>query len=127
MPEKEKYTLEYMLRTSEKILYARLSTTSGLSEWFSENVDINNDIYTFSWEGYGEDAKLVSKKANDFIKFQWVEDEGTPYYLEFKISIDPLTNDLALIITDFAEPDELEEAKLLWDKQISDLIRIIGA
>jgi hypothetical protein len=31
------------------------------------------------------------------------------------------------MITDFAEDDEVEETKMLWDNQISDLKQILGS
>ena len=57
------YQLEYPLHSSVKILYERLSTISGLSEWFADDVNINREgIYTFTWEGSSQDAELISKK-----------------------------------------------------------------
>ena len=31
------------------------------------------------------------------------------------------------MITDFAEEDEIEEAKMLWDNMISDLKHVLGS
>ena len=47
-------------------------------------------------------------------------------YFEFRINIEELTGDLALIITDFAEPEEKEDSIYLWDSQINDLKRVLG-
>ena len=38
-----KYTLEFPIKTSVSILFKRAST-SGLSEWFNDNVNIKNDV-----------------------------------------------------------------------------------
>jgi len=126
MSDKIKYQLEYIIKASENILYTYFSSPSGLSEWFADNVNINGEKYIFFWEGEGEEAVLLTKKNNSHIKFQWGEDEGEDYYFEFRIKIDPMTKDVALIVTDFAEEDEKEEAVDLWDKQISDLRMKIG-
>ena len=80
----------------------------------------------FFWDGSGQIAKIVSKKENKFIRFHW-EDEDDETYFEMKIQIDEITNDVALFVTDFAEDDEVEEAKMLWDNQIKDLFQILGA
>ena len=80
----------------------------------------------FFWDGSGQIAKIVSKKDNKFIRFHW-EDEDEETYFEMKIQIDEITNDVALIVTDFSEDDEVEEAKMLWDNQIKDLFQILGA
>jgi hypothetical protein len=72
---------------------------------------------------------LLQKKNNDKVKFQWQNDEEDDgeYYFEFKIQVDEITKDVSLIVTDFAEEDELEESKMLWDNLVSDLKQVLGA
>ncbi len=69
------------------------------------------------------------KKQDTLVRFRWVEDEdqGLDTFFEFKIQVDDLTKDTSIIVTDFAEPDEIEEAKQLWESQIHELQHIIGA
>lgn len=121
-----KYELEYVVNTTVKVLYPRLTTPSGLSDWFADNVNINGEYYTFYWEGSEQRAKLIFKRRDKAIRFQWEEDEGEDVYFEFKIKVDELTNSVALIITDFAEEDELDESRELWDKQIERMRRNLG-
>ena len=122
------YQLEYPLNSSIKILYERLSTISGLSEWFADDVNISREgIYTFTWEGSSQDAKLISKKKGDHIRFRWLDSKEDEFF-EFKIQIDELTSDVSLIISDFAEDeDDKEDATNLWDAQIDNLKNIIGS
>ena len=127
MPEKQKFQLEFVVRASPKLLYNFLSTPSGLSEWFADDVNFRGDKYTFFWEGSEEEAEIISKKTNQHIRFKWVESEGDESYFEFKIEIDDLTEDVALIITDFSEEGEMDEAKLLWGSQIQSLLAHMGA
>lgn len=122
-----KYSLEFPIKTSISILFKRLSTPSGLSEWFADNVNIKNDVLTFFWEGSEEEAIVLKKKKNEFIQYQWLDDEGEERYFEFFIQIDDMTKDISLIVTDFAEDeDEKEEGILLWNKQIENLKNAIG-
>ena len=121
-----KYELEYTLNTSPKVLFNRLSTPGGLSEWFADDVNLRKGKFTFLWEGTEQIADVISKKENKYIRFKWVEDEQEESYFEFKIHKDELTGDLALLITDFAEEDEKEDAMGLWDSQISELKHLIG-
>ncbi|MGC6428848.1 MAG: START-like domain-containing protein [Flavobacteriales bacterium] len=123
-----KYTLEYPIHSSIKILYARLSTLSGLSEWFADDVNVNRDgLYTFSWEGSQQHANLVSKKKDSHIRFRW-EDSSDEEYFEFFIQIDELTKDVSLIVTDFADDEmDKEDAIQLWDVQIDKLKSTIGS
>ena len=122
-----KQEIEYLLNTSSKILYNCLSTPSGLSEWFCDDVNISRDgVYTFFWDGSEENARLLNSKNNDSVRFQWVDDEGEDYFFEFTIHVDAMTKQVALIITDYMEEDEVEESTLLWDSQISALKAVVG-
>lgn len=128
--KKEKIQFEYLIKTSTKILYNLISTPSGLSEWFADDVNIaNNNLYTFFWDGSEEQAKLVTKKRDAFTRFKWMADEedGNDCFFEFRIKIDEITNEVALIVTDFAEPDELEETGALWDSQVDNLKHVLGS
>ena len=72
---------------------------------------------------------MVSKKASERVKFKWLDEDGedTDYFFEIKIMEDAITKDVSLVIIDFAEEDEVEESKLLWSSQISDLKQVIGS
>jgi hypothetical protein len=123
-----KYTLEFPINSSVNILYNRLSTPGGLSEWFSDDVIINNKIFTFFWEGSDQKAKLLGLKTNQFIRFKWEENDTKEDYFEFLIQVDEMTLDVSLMITDFAEDEQdQKEQTELWNKQISVLKRAIGS
>ena len=124
--EKIKIELEYIVNTSPTILYNCLSTPSGLSEWFANDVNIKGDMYTFFWERSEESAKLLNIRKGEAVKIQWEDDEDEDYYFEMAIKIDALTKEVALIVTDFAEDDEEEEIRMLWDNNVSKLKQAIG-
>ena len=123
---KTKSEFEYIINTSPIILFNCLTTASGLSEWFCDDVNLKDDNFTFFWDGSEETAVLKSIKKGESVKFQWEDDEGEDYYFEMTIKIDDLTKEVALIITDFSEQGEEDEAKLLWDNNISKLKQAIG-
>jgi uncharacterized protein YndB with AHSA1/START domain len=125
MPEKMKFEMEFMLRSSNKILFNSLSTADGLAEWFADEVSAKDDIFIFRWDGNEQRAKVISKKNNEHIKFQWEDEENT--FFEFLIKTDPLTQEVALLITDFADEDEVEESKFLWNNQVNTLKQRLGA
>ncbi|MDG1475516.1 MAG: START-like domain-containing protein [Vicingaceae bacterium] len=126
MSDKVKYELEFVIKSSASFLYKYLATPSGLSEWFADNVNSRGEIFTFIWDDSEEQAKLITKKRDQFIKFKWLEDEDEETYFEFRIEIDAMTKDVSLMITDFCDEDELEEAKLLWESQVDQLHGLIG-
>jgi hypothetical protein len=126
---KEKYELEFILNSSPRILEKMFSSPDGLGEWFADDVTVKNDVYTFSWDGSSEQARLISHKLQSRIRFKWLADEedGVDSYFEIGYNIDPITNQVALNITDFAIPEDKESAILLWNQQVTDLKRILGA
>ncbi|MDB4534568.1 START-like domain-containing protein [Vicingaceae bacterium] len=126
MTDKVKYELEFGVKSSASLLYKYMATPSGLSEWFADNVNSRGEIFTFIWDDSEEKAKLVTKKRDSFIKFKWLEDEDADTFFEFRIEIDAITKDVALLITDFADEDEVEESKLLWESQVDQLHGLIG-
>jgi uncharacterized protein YndB with AHSA1/START domain len=128
MTKKEQFELEYVLRTSPKVLDKLLSTPDGLSEWFADDVIVKDDMYTFHWDGSEEQARLISKKAGEYIKWQWLnEEDDLETFFEMKYTIDPMTKVVILTVSDFAEKTEKDEIVRLWESQIGDLKRVIGA
>ncbi|KAB1064420.1 START-like domain-containing protein [Salibacter halophilus] len=127
MDERKEFKLEYIIKSSPNILFNYLSTPSGISEWFCDNVNIKDDVYNFYWDGSEDSAKMLEKKDKKSIRFQWLDDEGTDFFFEFALKKDAITNETALIVTDFAEDDEKEEAVLLWNSQIDELKHILGS
>jgi uncharacterized protein YndB with AHSA1/START domain len=128
MSELTKYTLEFPINSSVSILYKRLSSASGLAEWFADDVIVKEKIFTFFWEGSEQEAKLLKLKTDHFIRFKWEENDTKEDYFEFLIQVDEMTSDVSLIITDFAtDKQDQEEQTSLWSKQISLLKMAIGS
>ena len=129
MDQKVRYEIEFPINSSPQLLYQYISTPSGLSEWFADNVNSRGEFFTFIWDDSEEKARLASKKTGEKVKFKWVDDKGkdTEYFFELHILVDELTKDVSLMVVDFAEKDEVEEATLLWENQVSDLKHVIGS
>ena len=124
--DKVRIDLEYIIKTSPTILFNCLSTPSGLSEWFADDVNIKNDRYTFFWDGSEETAILKNVRKSESVKFKWEDDEDEDYFFEMTIRIDDLTKDVALLVTDFAEEGEEDEIQLMWDNSVDNLKKAIG-
>jgi len=124
---KEKFELEIPIHASPNMLFQYLSTPSGLAEWYADNVNSRGELFTFIWDGSEEQAKLLNKKKDTSVRYQWLEDEDEDYYFEVIIQVDAITKDVSLMITDFSDEDDLEESKMLWESQIGSLKKVIGS
>ena len=102
MSLKVKYELEFPIQSSPQLLYQYISTPSGLSEWFADNVNSRGEYFTFIWDDSEEKAKLASKKTGERIKFRWLntDDTETDYFFELKIIEDEITKDVSIVISD---------------------------
>lgn len=120
-----KYTLDYVIKSSPKILYNFLTTPSGLAQWFADDVRRLEEKYSFFWDGAEEKAVVLEKDEVSFIKFKMLDSEDEEY-LEFKIQKSPVTGDTVLVITDFTDDYDLEDQKQLWNSQISSLVSCVG-
>lgn len=129
MDNKVRYELEFPINSSPQLLYQYISTPSGLQEWFADNVNSRGEYFTFIWDDSQEKARLYSKKTGEKIKFKWVDvdNHDTEYYFELRILVDEITKDVSLMVVDYAEENDIEEAKMLWENQISDLKHVIGS
>jgi uncharacterized protein YndB with AHSA1/START domain len=129
MTDKHKIELEYLLKTSPKVFENMVSTPSGLAEWFADDVNIKEDMYTFYWDGSEEQAKLLSKKAGHHMRWKWLreDEEENDTFFEIQYEVDPMTKTLVLHITDFADEDDVEEITMLWESSIQELKRVLGA
>ncbi|MFM7724403.1 MAG: START-like domain-containing protein [Bacteroidota bacterium] len=126
---KEKFVFQVLLKTSVKVLETKIATPAGLGEWFCDDVNEREGYYYFTWDSFGEKAVLLAHKPFQFIRFKWYEDEenGFDTYFEIATELDPLTSNVVLSITDFSEPEDMENSRMMWDQQIIKLRRLIGS
>jgi len=126
--KKEKIHIEYLLTaTSRNIIWGAISTPSGLENWFANKVDAQDKIYTFTWgKTEKREAEVINYRANSFIRFHWMDDDEPKSYFEFKMNYNELTGDYVLEITDYAEPDEVEDQIELWNSQVETMRRTNG-
>ncbi|MBC7642988.1 MAG: SRPBCC domain-containing protein [Flavobacterium sp.] len=129
MEVKIRYEIEIPINSSASLLWPYISTPSGLSEWFADNVNSRGEFYTFIWNDSEEHARMSSKKSFEKIKFRWIDEQSkdTEYYFEIRNLVNEITKDVSLLIIDFAEQEEIEESQKLWENQVSELKHVIGS
>ena len=111
------------------MLYPFISSASGLSQWFADDVNINNEnkVLTIIWDGEENKAKMVSSRINHHIKLEFMNDDSDkdPNTVEFVLDVNELTNTVFIRVIDYSDMD-LQEAQELWDSLIHDLKEIVG-
>ena len=124
---KSKFIGEYSINASRKMLFPYISTASGLSQWFADDVNITEDkVYTMLWDGEVNRARIVSIKANQHIKFEFEgEDDEDLNSIEIRLEMNELTQEVYIKITDYSDLDD-QEISDLWEGLIHDLKEIVG-
>jgi hypothetical protein len=105
MDLKIRYEIEFPINSSPQLLYQYISTPSGLSGGFADNVNSRGEFFTFIWND-SEEEKDWLKEIRRKVKFKWVmikKKEDTEYFFELHILVDELTKDVSLMVVDFAE------------------------
>lgn len=124
--ERVKFTSEFLFRSSPEIMYKFLTTPDCLARWFCDEVAIQDDVYTFIWNGAEETAQLIEGKEGELLRYAWDDAESDEEFLEFKFSISPVTSETIVLITDFCDEDEVDDQIALWETQMKRLRSAMG-
>jgi uncharacterized protein YndB with AHSA1/START domain len=125
MTERVNYKFEFSFKAKDELLYTYLSTSYNLSAWFADDVQIKGETIYFTWNKATESAKIVKKTPKKKIVFKWLERDEEEF-LTFKIDTDEVTNGTILIVSDFDDKDQVDEARMWWENTIQRLKRVIG-
>jgi len=128
---KNKFVADYQINTSRKVLFPYLSSASGLTEWFADDVTITpTKDYIFHFDGEQHYARISAIRSNAYVKFEYfdptMEDEEDHSYFEFKIEENELTQTLFLKVVDYNDDYDGEELEYIWEGLIQKLKEIIG-
>jgi len=128
---KVKFVREYAVNASSKILFPYLSTASGLSRWFADNVIVlGNNIFNVIWDKVDHFAELTNLRSNRSARLVFLDKNKQPMpnadYVDFAIETSELTGEQFLRITDYSAEQDEEELEELWENLIQSLREIIG-
>ncbi len=130
---KHKFIKEVEIRSSARMIYPLLSTPSGLSQWFCEQVNYTPDKnLSFLWDGQQHLANIVVQRVNKMIKYEFKKDENIlhsdadPSYIEFQIDSNDLTQTTFLKVVDYSENADEEDLEELWEDLIYKLKESLG-
>lgn len=125
MAKRRCYKIEYSFKAKAELIYNYLSIPYNLATWFADDVQINQDLMIFTWEGSSERAKITKQILKKKVVFRWI-DRPDEEYLTFDIETDEVTGGTVLQISDYDDEDQIQEANLMWDTAIEKLKRTIG-
>lgn len=107
---------EYPLSAkSPKIVWDMIGNAAGLQKWLADVVTENGDEWTFTWghpwtERDTKVSKLLELEKYDHIKLKWDYQEDDPdAYWEMRIEQSELTGNLNLLITDYADAEDIDD------------------
>ena len=121
-----RFTIEFPIKVSPKLLFTLISTSEGLARWFADKVNVNNDVYDFEWEGSHQTARLLESKEPEYVKFEWTDDFHEGFTLEMRITHEPVSGESALIVSDYAEDNDIEFTQMWWSTQVGRLQRMFN-
>jgi len=128
---KHLFTADFEINASKKMLYPYISSASGLSQWFADDVTINEDkVYNFIWDDEDHKARMVSHRTHSYVKFEFIpedeDDAQDPAYFELRLEVNELTQTVFIKITDYSEMDDNEELFDMWEGLIDGLKETVG-
>jgi hypothetical protein len=132
MAKKKLFTADYEIHASIKMLYPYIQSASGLSEWFADDVRINNEskTYTFYWDNEEHKARQVAHRTNHFARFEFLpendEDIKDPAYFELRLEFNELTQSVFIKVFDYSDFEDLRELQDLWDGLVDALRKTVG-
>ena len=95
---KEKFHIEFVMGSATQAsLWRMISQVDGLSEWFADEVTMNEEenVYTFFWGKSDNQAEILSSKPQQSIRFRWLDEEEENIYFEFQLHKLELSNEIA--------------------------------
>ena len=129
---KQRLSLEYPLTARKPdLLWQLMSTDHGLERWLADRVVEDDGVMQLTWGNpYGEHhtlkANIVERQKNSHIRLRWVDEEEDDAFWEMRIGKSELTDELCLIVEDYAYAEDLDDLHDLWDGNLDRLHQSSG-
>lgn len=122
-----KFTLEFPIKASPKLLFTLISTSEGLGRWFADRVNVQQNVFLFEWEGSQQSARLIESRDPEFVRFEWLDDFHEGFFMEMHIVHEPVSGEAALVVSDYTEDYDIEFSQMWWTTQIARLQRLFNS
>ena len=129
----QKITLEYPLSTkSTRLVWDMISNAAGLQKWLADQVVEDEESMTFTWghpwtERDTKTSQILECNKYSHIRMKWDYQEEDPQaFWEIRLEPSELTGQLNMLITDYADADDIEDLRGIWDENLDRLHRVSG-
>ena len=125
--KKERLYIEHALRSnSPTIIWNLISTASGLARWIADEVTMDDEHVTLAWGNPlmhydSRQLDILEKVKQSHLRMRWVDEGDSEAYLEIRMERSDLTGDYMLLITDYAEPEDMDLLSDIWDDNLNRL------
>lgn len=125
------FTADFEVNASRKMLFPYIFSPGGLSQWFADDVKIDEDkTYNFIWDNEDHKARMAAHRTNHYVRFEFIsdnkEDHEDPSYFELRLELNELTQTTFLQVIDYSDTDDRDELLDLWSGLVSNLKETVG-
>jgi uncharacterized protein YndB with AHSA1/START domain len=114
-----KVDLEFIMRASPSLVYQFVTTPSCLVRWYCDEVETNEDLVSFTWNGNIEDAEMVDDIEDERVRYKWLDADDEKEYYEFRMYKSDVTLETILEITDFCDQGDEKSTKDWWTNKVA--------
>ncbi len=114
-----KVDMEFIFRASPNLLYQFITTPACLVRWYCDEVEINEDLFSFEWNGNIEDAEMVDDIEDERVRYKWLDADDEKEYFEFRMYKSDVTLETILEVTDYCDQGDEKSTKDWWASKVS--------
>ena len=128
---KRRFEMEYPINASPRLLFPYLSSASGLSQWFCDDVRLDPDHrLNMVWDKQNHYAEIALQRPGRSIRYVFLDERKQPLndanYLDFSLEYSKITDSVFLRVTDYSDHGDDKEQQELWDSLVGKLREQVG-
>jgi uncharacterized protein YndB with AHSA1/START domain len=128
---KARFTVEFPINASPKILFPYLATASGLSQWFCDDVRyVEGQRLNFIWDHENHYAEISAQRLNRAIRFVFLDEHRQQVpdanFLEFSLDSSQVTDEVYLRVIDYSTANDPAEQQEMWEGLVGKLREQVG-
>ena len=128
---KTRFTVEFPIIASPKILFPYLATASGLTQWFCDDVRyVEGQRLNFIWDQENHYAEISGQRLNRAVRFVFLDEQRQSLpdanFLEFTLDSSQVTDEVYLRIIDYSAGHDAAEQQELWESLVAKLRDQVG-